>query len=118
MVSVVSRNRPVADAYEIRVQQKIANGEVLIWNKYTGVVEKSRYGAKLYNLTTVAGRPLVVLDDLRQALSYQGQGSDADILVRAVANLPEHFRECFFLPVHDELVFEVPELKAEEYKPI
>jgi DNA polymerase-1 len=37
-------------------------------------------------------------------------------LVKAISNLPEHLLEALLLPVHDELVLEVPEAEAERYK--
>jgi len=64
----------------------------------------------------LSGRPLALLDDIPQALSYQGQGTGADILVRAMSHLPEELMTLLMMPVHDELIFEVPAEKAEELK--
>jgi len=41
-------------------------------------------------------------------LNYQDQGSGSDILALAIAGLPEEIAHMMLMPVHDELVFEVP----------
>jgi DNA polymerase-1 len=71
---------------------------------------------KLYETTTLSGRPIRLLAESRQALNYQDQGTGADILARAIASLPEEIAAMMLMPVHDELVFEVPANEADEVK--
>ncbi|MGB8478189.1 MAG: DNA polymerase [Acidobacteriaceae bacterium] len=65
------------------------------------------YPIRVYETNTLSGRPFAILNDLRQALNHQDQGSGADILARAIAILPSDIAAMMLLPVHDELVFEV-----------
>jgi hypothetical protein len=96
--------------------RKIGRDDVLVWNRWTGAMEKSLYGAKMYETTTLAGRPICVLDQITQALAYQGQGSGVDILVEAINSLPPHLLDALRLPVHDELLLEAPLGCGEQYK--
>ena len=65
---------------------------------------------------TLSDRPFSLLDDIRQALSYQGQGTGADILVRAMSKLPHELTATLMMPVHDEMLFDVLAERAEELK--
>lgn len=95
---------------------KLLPDEVVVWNKYTQQIEKFTYGAKLYKTSTLTGRPLLILHNLTDALSYQGQGTGACILTRAIASMSDRLSAAFILPVHDEIVLEVPANEAESYK--
>lgn len=67
-----------------------------------------KYEVRLFKTTTLAGRPVVALNEVNAALNYQAQGTGADILASAIAALPEEIAAMMMMPVHDELVFEVP----------
>ena len=54
----------------------------------------------------------------RAAINAPLQGSNADIIKKAMLALPPQIREHLILQVHDELVFEIPKIKIEEYRPI
>ena len=68
----------------------------------------------LYQVSTLTNRRTQIIDDNGAALSYQNQGTGADILARSIAALPKEVTNRFILPVHDELVFEVPHDEAED----
>jgi DNA polymerase I-like protein with 3'-5' exonuclease and polymerase domains len=73
-----------------------------------------------YVRTACGRRRLLSYDDATMMCSANTliQGSGADILKLAIANLSEHLDQDAYLVacVHDELVLEVKEQKAEEYK--
>ncbi|WP_419807093.1 DNA polymerase [Terriglobus sp.] len=84
-----------------------------LWDPSQHCLQLPKYPARLFETTTLSGRPVVALDSLRRALNYQGQGSGADILARAVRKLPATIKRMLLLPVHDELVLEVPIREAD-----
>ena len=73
-----------------------------------------------YTRTACGRRRLLSYDDATMMCSANTliQGSGADILKIAIANISEHLNEDAYLVacVHDELVLEVKEDKAEQYK--
>jgi hypothetical protein len=95
---------------------KVPSGSVRLYNQWTGEVETPKYDAKIYDNQTLTGRPLSVIQDYRKILSYQGQGSGADILATAIYKLPPHLKACLILPVHDELLLICKKIHAVEYK--
>jgi DNA polymerase family A len=66
------------------------------------------YDVRVFKTTTLTGRPVAALNELNAALNYQAQGTGADILASAISELPEEIVAMMMMPVHDELVFEVP----------
>jgi len=66
------------------------------------------YDVRVFKTTTLTGRPVAALNELNAALNYQAQGTGADILASAISELPEEIAAMMMMPVHDELVFEVP----------
>jgi hypothetical protein len=86
----------------------VGKGKCVIWNTYERRMVSPEHDIKLYETTTLSGRPIRLLAESRQALNYQDQGTGADILARAIASLPEEIAAMMLMPVHDELVFEVP----------
>jgi hypothetical protein len=98
--------------------RKMRIGEAAIWDSYQGKLKRPEYEPKLFSPTTMTGRPFAVLGDFEQARNYQDQGSGADILVRAIAMLPEDVAAMMLMPVHDELVFSVPQDAIDEVKRI
>lgn len=78
------------------------------------LVPPSHDEVRLYTPSTLTGRPLAVLNHLTDALNHQDQGTGADILARAIASLPEEIAAMMLMPVHDELVFEVPANEIDE----
>jgi DNA polymerase-1 len=94
-------------------QSQPARSACLVWNRSTSNLSEPQFAPKLYRTKTVMGRPLAILNELRQALNYQDQGTGADILARAIACLPNEIAAMLLLPVHDELVFEVPAIQIE-----
>jgi len=72
-------------------------------------------------ITTIMGRKCHIKARAfaeRQAINAPIQGAAADIMRRAMIKMPEAIKEVegarLLLQVHDELVFEVPEDRAEE----
>jgi DNA polymerase-1 len=89
-------------------------------NKHDLVTAKKGYpelqtNRKVYRATTLSGRPIVSAK-INDALNFQDQGTGAEIALLALGRLPEHLQKCLVLFVHDEIVLEVPEEKAEQYK--
>ena len=89
--------------------RSVPPGTCTVWDSYKDELIRPEKDIKLYETTTLSGRPLRVLGEPRKALNYQDQGSGADIFARAIADLPEDVASMMLMPVHDELVFEVPE---------
>jgi DNA polymerase family A len=92
--------------------RKVNQDAVLIWNSYAGELERPDYERRLFTPTTLAGRPFAILNEFKEALSYQDQGSGADILVLALTRLRSDVAAMMLMPVHDELIFHVPADKA------
>jgi len=80
----------------------------LLWDSFDRKLVNPQRDIKLYETSTLTGRPFSILQDHWQALAYQDQGSGADMLAHAIAALPEDVASMLLMPVHDELVFEVP----------
>jgi DNA polymerase-1 len=91
---------------------KLQPEEVKIWDKFRRVVKSKPYPVKRYKTRSLAGRPFDVLDHQNAAFSYGGQGSGADLTVRAIAKLPDDMVGYLTLVVHDEIVLIAPEEKA------
>ncbi len=70
-------------------------------------------GGKFYQGRTLSGRVVEGLE-LREALSYSDQGTGGEIALHAIANLPEDIARMLVGFVHDELIFEVPSVEAED----
>jgi len=96
--------------------RSIPPGTCMIWNFYEDKLINPGNNLKLFETTTLSGRPLRLLDEPRKALNYQDQGSGADILARAIAYLPDDVASMMLMPVHDELVFEVPQDESERVR--
>ena len=77
------------------------------------MLDTPKFEIRLYKTTTLTGRPIATLNELNAALNYQAQGTGADILASAIAALPEMTATMMMMPVHDELVFEVPSGSAD-----
>ncbi len=54
----------------------------------------------------------------RAAINAPLQGSAADIIKAAMVQMPAEVRQYLILQVHDELLFEIPKEKIQEYVPI
>jgi hypothetical protein len=93
---------------------KVSPEEVKIWNKWERSFRTSDYRFKRYRTTSLVGRLFDVLDHFNASLGYPGQGSGADITVRAIPLLPLELRQCLALVVHDEIVPIVPEDQAND----
>lgn len=89
----------------------------------TDKIEKNQYvlkhgnfaRGKLFLSKTLSNRPVCGGED-RNALNYQNQGTEAEIALESIANLPDWLADCFVNFVHDELIFEVPEGRVGEAK--
>src|ERR1019366_4913791 len=90
--------------------------QILLWDKYENRLTVPKWAARIIMPRTLSDRPFSLLDDIRQALSYQGQGTGADILVRAMSKLPHELTATLMMPVHDEMLFDVLAERAEELK--
>jgi DNA polymerase-1 len=96
--------------------KKIDKGQCLQWDPYTQRLVTPEFLARVFQPTTLVGRPFAILNDLKQATNYQDQGTGADILARAIASLPEEVAAMMLMPVHDELVLEVPANEIDDVK--
>ncbi|MFY9936302.1 MAG: DNA polymerase [Silvibacterium sp.] len=76
------------------------------------------FDVRVHKTTTLAERPVAALNDLNAALNYQAQGTGADILARAIADLPQEIAAMMMIPVHDELVFEVPSASVDRIRAV
>ena len=68
---------------------------------------------KTWAVKTLAGRPLVAVV-ARDGMNYQDQGTGADMIMTAIARMPQPAADYMINIVHDELVFEVPDDRLEE----
>lgn len=98
--------------------RSIPKAKCLVWDSFQSKLISPERDPKLYHVTTLSGRPFKVLNDARRALNYQDQGTGADMLAVAIASLPEEVAAMMLIPVHDELVFEVPTTEIEEVRRI
>ena len=96
--------------------RKVNQGKCLLWDSFSQQLIAPEFVARIYQPTTLIGRRFAILNDFKQALNYQDQGSGADILARAIALLPEDVAAMMMMPVHDELVLEVPVNEIESVK--
>jgi DNA polymerase-1 len=87
---------------------KIQPEGVKLWDKYNQGYKAKTYPAKRFRVTSLAGRPFDILDEKNDALSYPGQGSGADLTVRAIASLPQDLADCLALVIHDEIGLHMP----------
>jgi DNA polymerase-1 len=94
----------------------LAKDTLSVWDRYEDRLTVPHYEIKLYKPSTLTGRPFAILNDFKQALNFQDQGSGADMLARAIAWLPTEVAAMLLVPVHDELVFEVPVNNIENVK--
>jgi DNA polymerase-1 len=98
--------------------RKLPLGGCAVWNSYEGKLIRPSNQPRFYETSTLSNRPLAILDDFGQALSFQGQGTGADILASAIASLPEAVSQMLLIPVHDELVFEASATEIDEVRQI
>ncbi len=87
-----------------------------LWNPSTKSLSQPEFPVRLFETATLSGRPVRALANLRQALSYQGQGTGADIMALAISQIPDAIAGMLLLPVHDELLLEVPVFELETTK--
>lgn len=97
-------------------RRKVAAHKIMCWEDRRQNLRTPKYPVCLYETTTLAGRPLAVLEDRERAISYQGQGTGADILALAISSLPAEIADMLLMPVHDELVFEVPQAELDRIR--
>ena len=117
------------EADKVRNDWLAAYVEIDLWHKWTELnpVEQvyvpdpdrgGRYTKKdVFASYTLGGR-LIYAFGLNAALSYEDQSTGADILGRVMETLREQHSDvfaCTVNQVHDELVYEVPDEKVEEY---
>lgn len=94
----------------------IPSSQLVLWDDEAKQTSTPKFPIRLFESTTLAGRPVLALGDRKQALSYQGQGTGADLLALAISMLPVDVAQLMLLPVHDELVFEVRKSELEATK--
>ena len=56
---------------------------------------------------TLSGRPVTALS-IQPILNYQDQGTAAEMLLMAMARLPDDLQKCIVNIIHDEILLEVP----------
>jgi len=120
------------EAGEVRRQWLATYVEVDLWHCWTelnaagtGMIPDPGKGNRIarkpfFASYTLAGR-LIYAFGLNAALAYEDQSTGADILGTAMATFREQYPEvnaCIVNQVHDEIVFEVPEKRVEEFVPI
>ncbi len=98
--------------------RKLSFEDALTWDKDTNKLCRHKFPPRLYQPKTLSGRPTATIGNQQQALSYQGHGTGADILARAISSLPKEVSGLVLMPVHDELVLEVPMEQIEKTKVI
>jgi len=98
--------------------RSLTKSTCVLWDSYDRKLVNPQRDIKLYETSMLTGRPFSILHDHRQALNYQDQGTGADILANAIAALPEDVAAMMLMPVHDELVFEVPSTEIGEVRRI
>jgi DNA polymerase-1 len=91
---------------------KVQPEEVKLWDKFTRKYKSKPYPVMRFKTNSLAGRPFDILDHQNAAFSYGGQGSGADLIVKAIANLPDDLADSLALVVHDEIVLMIPEAIA------
>lgn len=105
------------DTYpEVRFWQRVTE---LACSQYRPLTTRDRYSGKLecknqrvFKATTLSGRPLSCLT-VQSILNYQDQGTGAEMLLMAMARLPEDLQPCIVDIIHDEVLLEVPESQAD-----
>jgi hypothetical protein len=65
--------------------RSLMKGTCLLWDSFDRKLVNPQRDIKLYQTSTLTGRPISILKDHRQALNYQDQGSGADMLAHAIA---------------------------------
>ena len=99
-----------------RQSREIQPSKVRLWNASAKGASEPKFPIRFFEGTTLSGRPVRSLGNPRQALNYQGQGTGADILAMAISQLPDPIASMLLLPVHDELLLEVPVFELEATK--
>jgi hypothetical protein len=77
--------------------------KMMIENRYESGFEVR--DVEILESATLGGRPVVATDD--RLMNYRSQGTGADILMRAIAGLPDAAAKSLCMVVHDSMVFEV-----------
>jgi DNA polymerase-1 len=94
----------------------ITKSTCLLWNSFDRKLINPQRDMKLYETSTLTGRPFSILQNHRDAVNYQDQGTGADILAHAIAALREDVAAMLLMPIHDELVFEIPANAIDEVR--
>ena len=81
----------------------------MIWQDKEPALVRASSRTRRFSTTTLSGRPMSSFGSEQTAFNYQCQGSCADIIASAISMLPESISNMLLFPVHDELVFQVPE---------
>jgi DNA polymerase-1 len=62
---------------------------------------------RVFMAKTLSGRPVTALS-IQPILNYQDQGTAAEMLLMAMARLPDDLQKCIVNIIHDEILLEVP----------
>ncbi|MNR71539.1 DNA polymerase I, thermostable [compost metagenome] len=116
------------EATDVRSKWLAAYVEIDLWHKWTELnpVETvmipdkdrgGRYGKKAVYASYTLGERLIYAFGLNAALSYEDQSTGADILGRVMQEFRLHpgVSKTIINQVHDEVLFEVPNDKLDEY---
>lgn len=120
------------EADKVRKDWLAAYVEIDLWHKWTELnpydyvyvpdpERGMKYTKKPVYASYTLGDRLIYAFGLNAALSYEDQSTGADVLGRVMQVLREQYPDIFGMTVnqvHDELVFEIPDEKVEEYTKI
>lgn len=107
--------------------------DIALWQLYVQLAQAKKHLAKMHvfapfkkeweikenqkpwHVKTLAGRPLAAVV-ARDGMNYQDQGTGADMIMSALAEMPDEAARYAINIVHDELVFEIPDEHVDEVK--
>ena len=119
------------EATDVRSKWLAAYVEIDLWHKWTELNPKEevyipdpdrgmKYTKKAAYAAYTLGDRLIYAFGLNAALSYEDQSTGADILGRVMQSFRQHpgVSKTIVNQVHDEVLFEIPDDKIEEYNRI
>lgn len=121
----------IEEASDVRSKWLAAYVEVDLWHKWTELNPKEevyipdpdrggKFGKKQVYAAYTLGERLIYAFGLNAALSYEDQSTGADILGLVMQEFRQHAGvfKCIVNQVHDEVLFEIPDDKVDEYNAV